>query len=128
MTFISFNNTNGPKSQSIPNTPDFGLEIKKFHNNLCVFIIISVLLYLLHTAWKVPNTEFPNTPYLSVFSPNAGNYGPEKTPYLDTFHAVLLSLHKSFVYPPFTYILYQGNIVLQSIQRGIEKLLRNFHG
>ena len=29
-----------------------------------------------------------NTPYLSVFSPNAGKYGPEKTPSLDTFHAV----------------------------------------
>ena len=24
----------------------------------------------------------------SVFNPNAGKYGPEKTPYLDTFHAV----------------------------------------
>ena len=24
----------------------------------------------------------------AVFSPNAGKYGPEKTPYLDTFHAV----------------------------------------
>ena len=23
-----------------------------------------------------------------VFCPNAGKYGPEKTPYLDTFHAV----------------------------------------
>ena len=23
-----------------------------------------------------------------VFSPNLGKYGPEKTPYLDTFHAV----------------------------------------
>ena len=28
------------------------------------------------------------TPYLSVSSPNAGKYGPEKTRYLDTFHAV----------------------------------------
>ena len=28
------------------------------------------------------------TPYLSVFSPNTGKYGPEITPYLDTFHAV----------------------------------------
>ena len=27
--------------------------------------------------------------YLSVFSPNAGKYAPENTPYLDTFHAVL---------------------------------------
>ena len=26
----------------------------------------------------------------SVFSPNAGKYGREKTPYLDIFHAVML--------------------------------------
>ena len=25
-----------------------------------------------------------------VFSPKAGKYGPEKTPYLDTFHAVTI--------------------------------------
>ena len=30
-----------------------------------------------------------DSPYLSVFSPNAGKYRPEKTPYLDTFHAVM---------------------------------------
>ena len=29
-----------------------------------------------------------DTSYLSVFNPNAGKYGPEKTPYLNTFHAV----------------------------------------
>ena len=29
-----------------------------------------------------------NAGYLSVFSPNAGKLGPDKTPYLDTFHAV----------------------------------------
>ena len=28
-------------------------------------------------------------PY-SEFSPNAGKYGPEKSPYLDSFHAVIL--------------------------------------
>ena len=28
--------------------------------------------------------------YLSVFSPNAAEYGPEKTPYLNTFHAAHL--------------------------------------
>ena len=27
-------------------------------------------------------------PYFPVFSPNVGKYGPEITPYLDTFHAV----------------------------------------
>ena len=31
---------------------------------------------------------FPHLDYLSLFSPNAGKYGPEKTPYLDTFRAV----------------------------------------
>ena len=29
-----------------------------------------------------------DTSYLSIFSPNARKYGPEKTPYLDTFHTV----------------------------------------
>ena len=27
-------------------------------------------------------------PYFPVFSPNVGKYLPEKTPYLETFHAV----------------------------------------
>ena len=31
-----------------------------------------------------------DTPYLSVFSWNVKKYGPEKTPYLDTFRAVPL--------------------------------------
>ena len=26
--------------------------------------------------------------YISIFSPNAGKYGPEKTPYLDTFQVM----------------------------------------
>ena len=29
-------------------------------------------------------------PYFPVFSPNTGEYGPEKTPFLGTFHAVLI--------------------------------------
>ena len=28
-------------------------------------------------------------PYFPAFSPNTGKYGPEKTPYMDTFHAVI---------------------------------------
>ena len=31
-------------------------------------------------------------PYFSVFSPNTGKYGPEKTPYLDTFHEVQIAI------------------------------------
>ena len=54
---------------------------------------------------KCPNTElflvriFPisnwirrNSSYLSVFSPNAGKYRPDETPYLDTFHTVWIFL------------------------------------
>ena len=37
------------------------------------------------------------TPYLSAFSPNVVKYGPEKIPYLDTFHVVkiLYETHKT---------------------------------
>ena len=31
-----------------------------------------------------------------LFSPNTGKYGPEKTPYLDTFHAVVISNTATF--------------------------------
>ena len=30
-----------------------------------------------------------NTEIYFVFSPNTGKYGPEKTPYLDTFYTVI---------------------------------------
>ena len=40
--------TNGPKSRNTPDTPDFWLENKMFHNNLFVFIILSALFYLLY--------------------------------------------------------------------------------
>ena len=40
--------------------------------------------------------------YFPLFSPNAEKYGPEKTPYLDTFHTVcvltfVLQLNGSFL-------------------------------
>ena len=31
-----------------------------------------------------------DTEYFSVFSPNVRKYGPEKTPYFDTFHTVVI--------------------------------------
>ena len=31
-------------------------------------------------------------PCFPVFSPNMGKYGPEKTPYLDTFHKVQITI------------------------------------
>ena len=63
--------------------------------NCCLWLLSSSL------REKCPNREFflihiflhpdwmrRDTPYLSVFSQNAGKYGPEKTPHLDNFHAV----------------------------------------
>ena len=53
------------------------------------------------TAWKVSKYGVVSGPYftpfelyLFVFSPNAGKYGPEKTPYCVTFHAVQRCIQK----------------------------------
>ena len=75
--------------------------------NVCCIPLLQVILENISTFLtfslheKCPNTElflvriFPHsdrirteTPYLSVLNPNVGKYGPEKAPYLDTFHAV----------------------------------------
>ena len=41
-----------------------------------------------YTAWKVSKYGVFSGQYFPAFSPNAGKCGPEKTPNLDTFHAV----------------------------------------
>ena len=55
------------------------------------------------TAWKMSKYGVFSGPYFPVFSPNTGTgkYGPEKPPYLDTFHAVRKS---DFSVYPFTYL------------------------
>ena len=51
----------------------------------------------INTVWNVSKygvfsgPHFPHSDWIRrdfVFSPNAGKFGPEKTPYLDTFHVV----------------------------------------
>ena len=42
------------------------------------------------TAWKVFKYGVISGPYFPAFGLNTGKYGPEITPYLDTFHAVNL--------------------------------------
>ena len=44
------------------------------------------------TALKVSRHGVISDSYFPEFSPNAGKYGPDITPYLDTFHAVYLNL------------------------------------
>ena len=49
------------------------------------------LLWVLDTAWKVSKYGVFSGPYFPVFGLNAGKYRPGKTPYVNTFHAVLVS-------------------------------------
>ena len=44
----------------------------------------------LRDTWQVSKYGAFSDPYFPVFSPNTGKYGPEKTPYLDTFHTLFV--------------------------------------
>ena len=52
------------------------------------------------TTWNVSKYGVISGPYSSVFRLNTGKYGPEITPYLDNFHAVVMTakIRKSSVY------------------------------
>ena len=58
------------------------------------FTLLSVsskkILSSASTAWKVSKYGFFSGSYFPVFGLNTGKYGPEKTPYLNTFHAMLV--------------------------------------
>ena len=54
----------------------------------CSVVFILTFSIYGHTAWKVSKYRVICGPYFPVFGLNAGKYGPEITPYLDTFHAV----------------------------------------
>ena len=56
-------------------------------STVALTMAVSVLLEIT-TAWKVSKYGVFSDPYFPVFSPITGKYGLEKTPYLDTFHAV----------------------------------------
>ena len=47
-------------------------------------------VHILSFFWSIFSRIW--TGYGEIFSPNAGKYRPEKTPYLDTFHPVIISL------------------------------------
>ena len=75
--------------------------------------------YNLYCVKSFPKTEFFLVRIFllldSVFSPNAGKYVPEKTPYLDTFNAVfsrsaLLCRDTSFKLSKFSAIAYDVNM------------------
>ena len=71
----------------------FNVSIQKYKNYPITAWKVSVVGVILVCIFPHSDWIRRDTPYLSVFSPNAGKYGPEKTPYLDTFHAVHALLH-----------------------------------
>ena len=48
------------------------------------------MILLPSSAWKVSKYGVISGPYFAVFELNTGKCGPEITPYLDTFQAVLV--------------------------------------
>ena len=58
------------------------IKFRYFDQKNCLVIIAYI-------AWKVSKYGVISGLYFPVFSPNTGKYGPEITPYLDTFHAAL---------------------------------------
>ena len=58
-------------------------QMKESLCDMCPNTEVFLVHIFLHLDWVGRDTK-----YFSVFSPNAGKYGPEKTPYLNTFHAV----------------------------------------
>ena len=73
------------------------LHEMQFSISLCKKFVVQTL-----AAWKVSKYRVFSGPYFPVFGLNTGKYGPEKTPYLDIFHAVIV-LNKCFI--PATYLL-----------------------
>ena len=49
-------------------------------------------------AWKMSKCGVFSGPYFAAFELNTGKYGPERNPYLDTFHAVYIWLLNQITY------------------------------
>ena len=62
-----------------------------------IFSLLDVAIWEERLSEMFPNTEFFLVRIFSVFIPNAGNYGPEKTPYLDSFHAVKITANWKYI-------------------------------
>ena len=101
-----------------------------FYLVLGILLSKNLVFALLHTVWKVSKYRvflvriFPHsdwirrdTKYLSAFSRNAEKYGPEKTPYLGTFHAVSV-LHRAL------FIMHCSYLILLNIMKRLSKTFR----
>ena len=70
--------------------PKSRIKILVQHNNQNNHIDNRNSNIIVLTARKVSKYGVFSGPYFPVFGLNTGKYGPEKTPYFDTFHAVTM--------------------------------------
>ena len=76
----------------------FFWNVHKYYSHFFIFLLPIILFFFLSfwsflkvsTACKVFKYGVFSGPYFPGFGLNAGKYGPEKTPHLDTFHAVIV--------------------------------------
>ena len=76
----------------------FFWNVHKYYSHFFIFLLPIILFFFLSfwsflkvsTACKVFKYGVFSCPYFTVLGLNAGKYGPEKTPHLDTFHAVIV--------------------------------------
>ena len=82
----------------------------KYMHEKCPNMDFFLVCIFPHSDWIRRDTKD-----LSVFSPNAGKYGPGKTPYLETFHTVQMTriLFKFMIYPSCERVLKNGRVKLK---------------
>ena len=69
----------------------YDTETKKTQITLILFLTHFVKIIQIRSFfWSVFSHSRTEYGEISVFSPNAGKYGPEEIPYLDTFHEVTI--------------------------------------
>ena len=60
------------------------------HAVVDIITVTLIIIIITFTAWKMSKYGVISGPYFSVFSQNTGKLGPEITPHLDTFHAMII--------------------------------------
>ena len=75
-----------------------GCTIKSTKGNMGLGVILTIgtILTTWHTR-KLSKYGVTSGPYFPVFGLNTGKYGPEITPYLETFHAVWMAGKKTLI-------------------------------
>ena len=93
MSLVSFNREGLPSALSLNFTIyEKGHPLFKmcFHKLVDCVKSVQIRSFFWSVFFRI-GTEYGQIgTYLSTFSPNAGKYGPETTPYLDTFHALVV--------------------------------------